>query len=57
LEDDHQSSFTKDDFECDPEYYNPKVMSIESREIGEWYDEHPLNYATKQKEYFDKLFT
>jgi len=38
------------------EYINPTVMNIEQREIGEWYDEHPLNYKNSQKEEYIKLF-
>lgn len=30
----------------------PTIMSIQSAEIGEWYDEHPLNqHATSDEEY------
>ena len=40
----------------DCEYINPIVMNIEQREIGEWYEEHPLNYKNSQKEEYNKLF-
>lgn len=35
---------------------NPSVMDITGVEIGEWYDEHPLNYGNKKKEEYDRLF-
>jgi len=34
----------------------PHVIDIESREIGEWYDSHPLNIVSKIKAEFLKLF-
>jgi hypothetical protein len=37
-------------------FINPKVMDIENKDIGEWYDEHPLNLRNKQKEEYIKLF-
>ena len=35
---------------------SPHVQSIEDRDIGEWYDEHPLNYRDKAKAEIDRLF-
>ena len=37
-------------------YSMPKVFSIESRDIGEWHDEHPLNKKLMAKGEFDRLF-
>jgi hypothetical protein len=35
---------------------SPEVMSIESADIGEWHDDHPLNsYDTTRAEY-NRLF-
>ena len=34
---------------------SPKVMALETRDIGEWTDDHPLNYRDKDE--FNKLFT
>lgn len=34
----------------------PSVLSIESREIGQWEDENPLNYADKQAAEVERLF-
>ncbi len=36
---------------------SPKVMSIESRDIGEWHDNHPLNKKSLQKTEYDRIFT
>jgi hypothetical protein len=30
---------------------SPRVMAIESRDIGEWHDDHPLNLPGAEKEY------
>ena len=32
------------------------VISIEERDIGEWHDEHPLNYRDKQVAEVARLF-
>lgn len=49
----------KDEFE-NTKYGNrcmyPDVMDIQEREIGEWHDDHPLNFADKQKEEYERLF-
>ena len=37
-------------------YIYPSIMNIEEKDIGEWYDEHPLNLISKQKEEYIKLF-
>jgi hypothetical protein len=34
----------------------PKVKSIESRDIGEWTDEHPLNLNTTADAAYKELF-
>lgn len=34
----------------------PCVMSIESAEIGEWRDDHPLNFRGPTEEEFKRLF-
>ena len=47
--------FTKEDFECDPEYYNPSVMSVESTEVY-WDDYHPLNNDKTKYKHFNNLF-
>ena len=35
----------------------PSVMSVESREIGEWHDGHPLNSCDTQESAFEALFS
>lgn len=35
---------------------SPNVMHIESRELGEWDDEHPLNNTKKMQGEFYRLF-
>lgn len=37
-------------------YLSPNVMSIESREIGEWDDDHPLNKHNLWKQEMGRLF-
>jgi hypothetical protein len=37
-------------------YLYPSVMSIESREIGEWDDDHPLNKHDLWMEEMQRLF-
>lgn len=34
----------------------PHVMDIQSADIGEWSDEHPLNKFSTMKEEFNKIF-
>ena len=34
----------------------PDVMTLEERDIGEWRDDHPLNYRSKQAAAFEDLF-
>lgn len=34
----------------------PTVMAIESRDIGEWSDDHPLNHHATQESEFERLF-
>jgi endonuclease YncB( thermonuclease family) len=34
----------------------PEVMSMQSRDIGEWSDDHPLNFIGKDKVEFNRLF-
>jgi hypothetical protein len=35
---------------------NPKVMQNDSVDIGEWHDNHPLNYRSSQQDTFKALF-
>ena len=35
---------------------SPSVMDIQTREIGEWSDDHPLNCAATSDAAFDALF-
>ena len=35
---------------------NPVVMKAESVDIGEWHDNHPLNFKHSQYSEFDLLF-
>lgn len=34
---------------------DPKVIKLESSDIGDWDDNHPLNKKIGNKEYFNKL--
>lgn len=34
----------------------PYVMQIESADIGEWHDDHPLNLRNQMEEEFKRLF-
>lgn len=34
----------------------PHVMEMQSVDIGEWSDDHPLNKRSTMKEEFDRLF-
>lgn len=36
---------------------SPKVMAVESAEIGEWHGDHPLNHRDKNVEEFKRLFS
>jgi hypothetical protein len=35
---------------------SPYVMKIQSRDIGEWSDDHPLNMKDGMKKEFNRLF-
>jgi hypothetical protein len=35
---------------------SPKVHGIETREIGQWHDEHPLNYRATSSAEITRLF-
>ena len=35
---------------------SPTVIEIETRDIGEWQDSNPLNFARTQHEEFKRLF-
>jgi hypothetical protein len=37
-------------------YLDPKVMSVQSKELGEWYDDHPINKKDTFKQTYDELF-
>ena len=37
-------------------YLYPKVISIDSREIGEWSDDHPLNHSSTQLHELKRIF-
>lgn len=37
-------------------YLYPSVMSIQSRDIGEWDDDHPLNHRDTVRQTYDELF-
>jgi hypothetical protein len=37
-------------------YIDPKVMDIQSKEIGEWDDEHPLNKLDTMKQTYEEMF-
>jgi hypothetical protein len=52
---DHEGiGICEDTFKEDFEYFHSRVMSIQSKEIGEWEDDHPLNRG--DVEYYNKLF-
>lgn len=36
---------------------SPEVVSIESRDIGEWSDDHPLNHGDTALAEFNRLFS
>ena len=35
---------------------SPEVLTVEEKDIGEWYDEHPLNYRDTAKQELARLF-
>lgn len=35
---------------------SPEVKKIESRDIGEWHDEHPMNLQDKAEAEYQRLF-
>lgn len=35
---------------------SPDVIAVESADIGEWTDEHPLNHRSKRKAEVERLF-
>ena len=35
---------------------SPTIESLETKDIGEWDDDHPMNYSLTSHEYFKKLF-
>lgn len=37
-------------------YIHPEVKAIDSRDIGEWHDDHPLNSITKADAEYRRLF-
>lgn len=40
-----------------PNHISPgKVLAVEERDIGEWRDDHPLNYRDRQAAEFARLF-
>jgi hypothetical protein len=45
---------SEETFRDDIEYCSSRVMSIQSREIGEWEDSNPLNRG--DREFYNKLF-
>ena len=52
---DHENiGVCKETFREDFEYLFPRVMSIQSKEIGEWDDDHPLNFG--DIEFYNNLF-
>jgi hypothetical protein len=52
---DHENiGVCKETFREDFEYLFPRVMSIQSKEIGEWDDDHPLNRG--DIEFYNNLF-
>lgn len=40
----------------DVKYIYPKVMSIQSKDIGEWDDDHPLNQRDQYRPFYEELF-
>ena len=41
---------------CTQNDFNLEHIEIQSTDIGEWYDEHPLNYVDCPKTEFEKYF-
>ena len=37
-------------------YVNPGILSVETADIGEWCDEHPLNHRATQEAEIKRLF-
>ena len=37
-------------------YLYPTIMSIQSKDMGEWDDDHPLNHRDTMKQTYDELF-
>lgn len=45
------------EYELENNKYVPAtVMETQVADIGEWHDEHPLNFTNTQKEEFKRLF-
>ena len=55
IEFDDMVPFSDEEFECNPMYYNPSVMSMESTEVY-WDDSNPLNNDKTCYEHFNNLF-
>lgn len=45
-----------EEFAYHAENHGGRVMSVESREIGEWDDNHPLNRLDSERKEFERLF-
>lgn len=43
-------------FREDFEYFISRVMSIQSKDIGEWDDDHPLNQRDQSRQFYEELF-
>jgi hypothetical protein len=43
-------------FREDFKYLIPRVMSIQSKDIGEWDDDHPLNQRDQSRQFYEELF-
>ena len=37
-------------------YLYPSVMSIQSKDIGKWNDDHPLNQRDQFQQFYEELF-
>ena len=37
-------------------YLYPSVMSIQSKDIGEWDNDHPLNQRDQCRQFYEELF-
>lgn len=52
---DHENiGVCKETFKYNFEYYSSRVMSVQGEDIGEWHDNHPLNYGDEK--YYQNLF-